>query len=220
MCSKGGAKLLLVGLLGTAIWLTATGCRSAYYSAYEKIGVYKRHLLKKNVTKARDEQVKAQEEFKDALTRLREITNFEGGKLEKQYNSLQDQYESCRTRAEAVRGRIQAVETVAGDLFEEWEEELEQIQTESLRDASREQLRATRTRYQELERALRNAEKTMDPVLTQFNDYVLYLKHNLNAQAIASLKGKATDIQAEIDRLLEEMNRSIAEANSFIKTLE
>ena len=60
----------------------------------------------------------------------------------------------------------------------------------------------------------------MEPVLRQFKDYVLYLKHNLNAQAIASLKGEATNIQDDISRLIEQMNASIAKADEFIKTLQ
>ena len=59
----------------------------------------------------------------------------------------------------------------------------------------------------------------MEPVLKQFNDYVLYLKHNLNAQAIASLKGEATSIQTEISRLITQMNASIAKADEFVKSM-
>ncbi len=59
----------------------------------------------------------------------------------------------------------------------------------------------------------------MDPVLTRLHDQVLYLKHNLNAEAIASLKGESTNIQAEIAALLLDMNAAIARANNFIKTL-
>ena len=54
----------------------------------------------------------------------------------------------------------------------------------------------------------------------QFKDYVLYLKHNLNAQAIASLKGEAMNIQAEITKLIAQMNQSIAKADEFVKTLQ
>ena len=57
----------------------------------------------------------------------------------------------------------------------------------------------------------------MSPVLKQFNDYVLYLKHNLNAQAIASLKGEAASITTEINRLIEQMNKSIVRADEFVK---
>jgi hypothetical protein len=112
------------------------------------------------------------------------------------------------------------VESVAGDLFAEWEKENNDISTPSLRDASRQQLAATKGRYAELHTALVSAEQTMTPVLRQFNDYVLYLKHNLNAQAIASLNGEATSIQTEITRLIEQMNQSIARADTFVKQMQ
>ena len=57
----------------------------------------------------------------------------------------------------------------------------------------------------------------MTPVLQKFNDYVLYLKHNLNAAAIASLNGEASSIQTEIGHLLDSMNQSIARADEFVK---
>jgi hypothetical protein len=196
------------------------GCRSAYYAAWEKFGVEKRDLLKKRVVAARDEQKEAGEEFKDALTRLKEMTGFDGGKLEKAYNDLKSDYDGCHERAEAVRKRIRDMETVAGDLFTEWEKEITQISSPNLQASSREQLRATRQRYQGLHAALKSAENSMTPVLTQFKDYVLYLKHNLNAQAIASLKGEATNIQTEISKLIQQMNQSIAKADEFVKTLD
>jgi len=182
-------------------------------------GVEKRDLLKKRVIAARDEQQEAGEQFKDALTRLKEISGFDGGQLEKAYSQLKTEYKDCDSRAIAVRKRIKDVESVAADLFAEWEKEIKQISTPSLAQGSRQQLAATKERYQSLHSALKSAEQTMDPVLKQFNDYVLYLKHNLNAQAIASLKGEATSIQTEISRLITQMNNSIAKADEFIKTM-
>jgi hypothetical protein len=197
-----------------------TGCRSTYYAAYEKLGVYKRDLLKKRVVAARDEQKQAGDQFKDALTRLKAITQFDGGKLEKEYHALQGEYDGCVARAEAVHKRIKDMDTVASDLFVEWEQEASQIGTPSLRESSRAQLAATREKYQSVATALNRAEASMAPVLQQFKDYVLYLKHNLNAQAVASLKGEASNIQNEIGRLIEQMNASIARADDFVKTLK
>ena len=211
--SFGWAILLIAALL-------AVGCRSTYYAAYEKVGVYKRDLLKKRVIEARDDQKEAQKQFKDALTQLKELTGFEGGELEKRYNSLKGEYDDCASQADRVRKRIKDVETVAGDLFDEWEGEIGQIGTPSLRDSSRQQLIATRQRYDDLHRALKNAEQSMTPVLAQFHDYVLFLKHNLNAQAIASLKGETTSIQNDISRLIDQMNHSIARADEFVQTLK
>jgi hypothetical protein len=46
------------------------------------------------------------------------------------------------------------------------------------------------------------------------------LKHNLNAQAVASLQSEATAMEADIGKLIAEMEKSIAEADSFIKTMQ
>lgn len=199
--------------------LFLTACSSAYYSAYEKFGVYKRDLLKKNVIAARDEQKEAQQEFKDALTRLKEITNFDGGELEKRYRGLQADFDDASSQVTAVHERIGKVEDVAKDLFVEWEKEIQEIGTESLRATSRRQLRDTRDRYEEMIAALKKAESSMDPVLRQLKDYVLALKHSLNAQAVAALKGESANIQSEINRLIQDMNRSIAQADEFVKQM-
>ena len=123
-------------LLLSGLWLTL-GCKSTYYSAYETFGVYKRDLLKKRVVAARDAQKDAQQEFKDALTRLKEITGFEGGELEKRYRQLQSDYDAANSRVQAVHKRVEAVETVGKDLFAEWEKENQEIGTSSLRATSR-----------------------------------------------------------------------------------
>jgi hypothetical protein len=208
---------ILSGWIAALLLLTA--CRGAYYSTMEKFGVYKRDLLKKSVVAARDDEKAAGEQFKDALTRLKELYGFQGGNLEKTYNELNRDYERSVSRAEAVHKRVKSVETVAEDLFAEWEKEAREISSDTLRESSRNKLRETRRRYEDLHAALKRAEKSMDPVLTRFHDQVLYLKHNLNAEAIASLKGETENIQSEIARLLQDMNSAVAQADQFINTL-
>jgi len=197
----------------------AAGCRTAYYAAWEKVGVYKRDLLKEAVEDARDGQKEASQQFKDALTRLKELYGFSGGDLEKYYDALKSDYDRSAEKAQSVKTRIRDMNSVANDLFAEWEKELDQISSESLRNNSRRQLKETRARYQTLHSALERAEKSMEPVLVQLRDHVIYLKHNLNAQAIASLKGEAMNIQTDISNLIAQMNSSIAKADEFIRTL-
>lgn len=213
-------NIFLVALAAVLVALAGSGCSTVYYSAWEKVGVYKRDLLKKRVVAARDEQKEAGVQFKDALTRLKELYNFDGGKLEKTYTSLQRTYDQSAAKAEGVHKRVRDVETVAEDLFAEWENEIKQISTPSLAAASRAELKETRARYQALHSALKKAESTMEPVLVKFKDHVLYLKHNLNAQAIASLKGEATSIQSDIAQLIGEMNTAISRADDFIKEMK
>jgi len=199
--------------------LLLVGCRSTYYSVWETFGKHKRDLLRDNVEQVRDDQQAAAEQFKDALTRLKELTGFKGGDLEKIYDRLNADYKSSEAKAATVRDRIHKVEQVAGDLFKEWEQEIGSIQNPNLRASSRSKLTETKAKYESLHTAMVRAERSMQPVLTQFRDHVLYLKHNLNAQAIGALKGEVGTIESDVSALLKEMNRAIAEADAFIKTL-
>jgi hypothetical protein len=57
-------------------------------------------------------------------------------------------------------------------------------------------------------------------VLGAFRDQVLFLKHNLNAAAIASLEDNARSIRRDVDALVRSMEASIAEADAFIEALD
>ena len=118
-----------------------------------------------------------------------------------------------------MRGRIKDVENVADALFVEWEAELAQYSTETMRAASRRQLEDTKSQYQKLLSAMKAAEAKMSPVLVAFKDQVLFLKHNLNARAIASLQTNVNQIQGDVSRLVAEMEASINEANQFIEQM-
>ncbi len=190
-----------------------------YYATMEKFGVEKRDLLKTAVVKARDSQDEAATQFKDALTRLREMYAVDGGALESNYDKLKGELESAEKSAEAVGKRIREMDQIANDLFAEWEKEITQFTNETYASNSRRQLNETRTKYQQLATSLKSAEASMTPVLGQLREQVLYLKHNLNAAAIGALRGEAANIQTEITRLLDQMNSSIRQADEFIKTL-
>jgi len=211
-------KWVLSFLLLSAAFLPC-GCQTAYYATMEKFGYEKRDLLKSAVAKARDEQKDAQAQFKDALTRMKEMYNLQGGDLERAYSKLKANQESCNSQAADVRKRIRDMDQVANDLFAEWEKEAATFTNPTFASDSRRKLADTRARYAQLAGSLRGAEATMEPVLKSLGEHVLYLKHNLNAAAIASLKGEATAIQGQIDSLLVQMNASIAEAEAFLKTL-
>lgn len=194
--------------------------RNTGYSAYELIGVEKRDLLRSRIEDASEEQKEASESFKDALDRLQEIYGQQGTDLEKMYRKLQGSYEDSVEQADEVKRSREKMYTVAQDLFEEWEKEIGEIQSADLKNRSRTTLRNTRTRFGALHSALKNSESRMGPVLGKLKDHVLFLKHNVNAQAVASLKGESARIEGDIQKLLADMNRSIQEAEAFVKSME
>ena len=205
------------------IFLTAAlfyGCQSTYYAMWEKVGKEKRHLLRHQIEYSLSDQEKASVTFKDALTRLKEMYGLEGGDLENMYNRLSDDYENCQERAQTIDDRIKKIQRIARDLFAEWRQEIDEIQNPNFRSQSTRKLKSTQARFANLETALQTARKHMNPVLASLKDYVLYLKHNLNAQAIGSLKGEADSIETDVNRLIRDIQKSIQEADAFLKNFE
>ncbi|WP_020409237.1 DUF2959 domain-containing protein [Hahella ganghwensis] len=200
--------------------LTLSACQSAYYSAMEKVGIHKRDIMVDRVEEARDAQQDAKEEFSSALDQFQQMFGKPDTDLQDQYDRLNAAYEDSEEAADDVRKRIDSVEDVSEALFEEWEEELELYTSSKLRQDSANKLRNTKRKYATLISAMRAAEKRMDPVLNALRDQVLYLKHNLNARAIDGLKGELKSVETNVARLIQDMEKSIAESEAFIADLQ
>jgi hypothetical protein len=186
----------------------------------EKIGFAKRDILVDRVQGAQEAQTKAKEQFASALEHFLAVTKADGGDLQRKYDELNREFGRSETRAKEVRDRIAAVQDVAEALFREWKQELGQYSNATLRRDSERQLDETRRRYDALMGLMRRAAERMDPVLATFRDQVLYLKHNLNARAISSLGSTHRELEADISRLISDMENSIREAQNFIKDLK
>ena len=199
--------------------LIFSSCQTAYYGAMEKIGIHKRDILVDRVKGARDSQEDAKEQFKTALEQFSEVIDFDGGNLEKKYNKLNRSYEKSETAAAEVHERIDKIDSVAKTLFKEWTGELRQYTSPQLRKESQRQLNETKRKYEELMGTMQAAAEKMDPVLAVFRDQVLFLKHNLNSRAIASIQTETARVEEDVARLIREMEASIAEADAFIKDL-
>ncbi|KJS03405.1 MAG: DNA repair protein [Desulfobulbaceae bacterium BRH_c16a] len=216
MVKRAAENHLVFLIVIVFIMLFVGGCSSTYYSAMEKVGKHKRDIMVDRVEDARDSQAEAQEQFKSALERFNAVVKLQETDLKKAYDSLNREYEKSEGAADEVSSRIEKVESVAEDLFAEWQDELEQYQNRELRRSSKEKLKKTQKSYKEMLAGMHQAEAGMEPVLKIFRDNVLFLKHNLNAQAIGSLQGEFANLKGEIDVLVKKMNASIESSNRFI----
>ena len=193
-----------------------SGCATASYNIQERFGIEKRDILVGRVESVAESQTEAKEEFVDALEAFRAVVSVDGGELENVYDDLNRAHKRAESKADDVRARVKSVKRVSSDLFREWEGELNQYSDAGLRRASERQLRETQARYDVLVDKMDEATDSMDPVLTVFNDRVLYLKHNLNARAIAALNTETATLEGDVARLIADMEQSIAAADAFI----
>ena len=206
------AAVCSVALLGA--------CSQAYYGAMEKVGIHKRDILVDRVEAARDAQSEAQKQFTSALEQFSAVVHIEDNDLKRAYEKLNAEYEDSKDAAQNVSERIDKVESVADALFEEWGEELKLYKSADLRRSSRQKLQKTKSRYREMLASMHRAEKSMTPVLRTFRDNVLFLKHNLNAQAIGSLRSEFSTLKGEINGLIKNMNEAIKTSNKFIADIK
>lgn len=200
--------------------LILAACSTMYLEGLEKVGIPKRDVMVYRVEKARDTQQETKEQFKSALEQFTAATQFSGGDLEDTYKRLNDAYEASVSKADEVKSRIADIENVSDALFTEWKQEITEYSNASMKQNSQKKLDATQAHYQQFIRSMKQAEAKIQPILTVFHDQVMYLKHNLNARAIASLKGELGNIQSDVSNLIASMEKSINEANAFISTME
>lgn len=208
----------LIVLLFAAV--TTSGCDRWYYGTMKKFGLEKRDILVKRVNDARKSQEEARDEFKTALERFKSVIEVEGSRLEDTYEKLDRELNRAEDRAKEVRNRVESVKNVSEDLFKEWQRELSQYADRSLRTESERELRQTRQRSQTLLHSMEEAQRKIEPVLTPLRDRVLFLKHNLNAQAIGALDIELGKIQTDVDALIKGLDESIAEAAAFIRSMD
>jgi hypothetical protein len=209
-------KLPVIFLIAFAI----AGCSGMYYGAMEKVGIHKREIMVDRVKAARDSQGEAKQQFLTAMEQFKSVVNFQGEDLEREYNRLHSTLQESETRAADVRNRIRAVEDVSRALFKEWRTEIEQYTSDTLRQSSQRKYDLTQRKYTTLIASMKRAEGRLEPALAPLRDQVLFMKHNLNAKAIAGLSSEVTSVQSNVDSLVRDMESAIAQADAFIASLQ
>lgn len=202
-------SLLLIASLLTA-------CSTVKYEALEQVGIYKRDILVDRVEDARDSQAETKDELVEAYAELNTLMGADGGDLEKRYRALNRKVERSQDAIDDLDDHLKAIDRVSGDLFDEWEAELDQYSSAALRRDQAQKLADSRGQFTALRARMQTARDRVDPVMAVLNDNVLYLKHSLNARALDALRGEATALEGKVDALIRDMQLAIEEADTFI----
>jgi hypothetical protein len=207
-------------LLAAMFSMVAIGCSTVYYGAWKKLGYEKRDILVSRVQEGKTDQQAAVTQIKTTMQKFEDLTHYNGGDLETEYNKLNASYEDCSSRADALSSKINSIDQVAQDMFTEWKSELAEYDNQDLRAKSQQELTDTQAKYATLIALMRKSEASMQPVLKAFHDQVLFLKHNLNASAIASLQDTAAGVDSDVQKLIADMQASINESDAFIANMK
>lgn len=199
--------------------LLLASCDGAYYEVMEKFGHHKRDILVDRVKETQKAQDKAEEEFISALDQFKSVVTIQNTNLEMVYEELNGDYEDCQASAQEVYDRIKEIESVSSALFDEWKEEITLYTNDALLNQSNWKLKETYRQYEKMILLMKQSVDSMAVVLYILRDNVLFLKHNLNAQAIGALQTEFSTLQLHIDELIQRVQVSINTSNSFIKEM-
>jgi hypothetical protein len=199
--------------------MVLVGCTSSYYKAMKTFGKEKRDILVSRVKDSKKDQQQAKEQIKTTMESFQALTGFQGGSLEKNYKTLNGEYEKAADSAQKLHNRIDSIDQVSGDLFKEWQKEIDGMENKKLKAQSAVMLRQSRLSEAVYIKSMRQTEARMTPVITAFRDQVTFLKHNLNARAIGSLKGTSAQMSTDVDVLMVSLDASIAQADALIASL-
>jgi hypothetical protein len=211
-------------LAPVAFVASLSGCQSTMMMMKEQVGIPKREQLVARVEDVQEAQQDAKKEFQSALDQFLALNAATGGQatdLEKTYKRLQAEYDDAKDAVETVKKRIANTQTVSTALFKEWQAEIGTFTNPGLKQQSQEQYNQTKGEYDQLLSLMQASSNKMDPVLNTLREQVLFLKHNLNAQAIGSLMNRERGaIESQVNTLIADMQRSIDEADAFIKQIK
>jgi Protein of unknown function (DUF2959) len=211
------ARLFLALALTSALCIS--GCSSAYYSVMQKLGKEKRDILVQRVKDSKKDQEDTKEKLQTTMESFQALTGFQGGSLEKSYKKLNGDYESAADQVQKLHDRIQSIDKVSNDLFNEWQNEINEMGSAKLKAQSSGMLKDSKAKNAVFMAAMHNTETRITPVMAAFHDQVLFLKHNLNARAIGSLKGTSAKMDTDVTALKKSIDASMAEADNLINSL-
>jgi len=211
----------LVFTICLALTLSACGTvQKAQYSALEKVGIHKRDILVDRIEKTSETQEETKKQFQSAYQELASLINIDDGGLEKKYKRMAKAVKASENQAEELNDRIKSVNEVANALFSEWQQELNEYQSASLRRTSEANLNSTKQRYAIIYKKMQTSQQRVEPVLKVLQDNTLYLKHNLNARAVSSLSNEVLLIEDKVAVLIQQMEASINESKNFINAMQ
>ena len=97
---------------------------------------------------------------------------------------------------------------------------LANISSEDLRKRSEERLNGTRERYNGILAAGDKARQVFNPFIASLKDQVVYLGHDLNPSALASLEPDADKLNKEGEVLFKKIDETVDEVSGYITSLK
>ena len=131
---------------------------------------------------------------------------------QKAYKKLVGDLKSTEKKLDGAKKQLASLNKEADKFFKAWEQDLESISSESLRDKSAVRMEDAKKRYAELGEILTAASNEFAPVMQNLNDQILYLGRDLSPEAIADLSDEAAELNAQAEEATAKVKEMLEKA--------
>lgn len=216
-------KQALIIAIILPVVLSLAGCQTmqgALNQTKVMIGAaQKRDIMVSEVQNARVslEEVKAQ--FQMSMEQFKTVLLNSQAKAEEKHKALKSETKTTSKKAEDIQDSIDSVSKAAEAMFVEWETELNQYSSENLRSSSAMSLQEVKDQNAKFINAMTLANEKAAPVITAFNDLVLFSKNSLTDQVMDSLQSELASVEESVAGAVMELDNSISEADTLINLM-
>ncbi|MCK6460067.1 MAG: DUF2959 domain-containing protein [Planctomycetes bacterium] len=154
-----------------------------------------------------------------AVQELQTVTapDFSGDAV-KAYEKLVDTVENSEDQADELRNRIEKMQAEAVPVFDQWTKDLEAYSNPEMRQRSQARLSAARERYDAVVAAVEPVLVEYEAINQSFRDHVLFLKHDMNPAALATIQDDVRRIAKDAASLDGRFNSGRAAAMAYVES--
>jgi len=153
-----------------------------------------------------------------ALEQLEQLARpeFEGDPAQA-YASFLEAIEASQRQAAKLADSVEPMKDAAGDVFEQWSKDLEEMHNSRLRAQSRTRMEETRKRYEAVVSASATAQVSLDAFNTDLHDHALFLGHDFNRDAVSAITGEVAALAERAKDLDQRLDACDAAARRYVE---
>ena len=157
---------------------------------------------------------------KGMLASYNTIVGGQAKNVQTEYKKLANDLKATDKKIQGTTKDLEAMNKQADKFFVQWEKELAEYSSDSMKEKSTARLDATKKRYQSLGQSLGEASKAFQPLMQNLNDQILFLGRDLSAEAIADLQDEAAELNQQAEDVYNNVATLLAKAMDDESALE
>lgn len=126
--------------------------------------------------------------------------------------------ELSEQQGEVLAKSVEPMQRAADELFHRWTKDLENFGNTRMRTRSQSRLDETRTRYQSILGATQAAQIALDAYNNDLKDHALFLRHDLNATSVETIRGDVRLLNEQIQDLDKRFDATTAAARAYVES--